>query len=42
MMIVYINEIINNIIKIAYFTMKIHFVNNLKINILFKTNIIIS
>ena len=40
MMIAYINEIINNIIKTIYFTMKIYLVNDLKVNILFETNII--
>ena len=40
MMIVYINDIINDIIKTAYFTMKIHLINDFKINILFETNII--
>ena len=37
--IAYVNEIINNITKIICFTIKIHFVNDLKINILFETNI---
>ena len=40
MMIVYINDVINNIIKTVYFTMKMHLVNNLKVNILLETNII--
>ena len=41
-MIVYVNDIINNIIKTIFFTMKIHLINDLKINILFETNIITS
>ena len=40
MIIVYINDVINNIIRIICFTMKIYLINNFKINILFKTNII--
>ena len=40
MMIVYVNNIINDIIKTICFTMKVHFVNDLKVNILLETNII--
>ena len=40
MMIVYINDVINDIIKTVCFTMKMHFANDLKVNILFETNII--
>ena len=40
--IAYVNEIINNITKIICFTMEIHFVNDLKINIFLETNIITS
>ena len=42
MIIVYVNDVINNIIKTIYFTMKMHFVNDFKVNILFETNIITS
>ena len=38
--IVYINNIINDITKTIYFTMKIQFINDFKINILLETNII--
>ena len=38
--IIYVNDVINNIIKTIYFTMKMHFINDLKINIFLKTNII--
>ena len=38
--IIYVNDVINNIIRIIYFTMKMHFINDLKINIFFETNII--
>ena len=40
MIIIYINDVINNIIKTTYFTIKIYFINDFKINILFETNII--
>ena len=40
MIIVYINDIINDIIRIIYFTIKIHFMNDFKVNILLKSNII--
>ena len=40
MIIVYINDVINNIIKTIYFMIKTHLINDLKINILFETNII--
>ena len=36
----YVNDVINNITKTACFTMKIHFINDFKINILLETNII--
>ena len=42
MMTVYVNDVINDIIRIIYFTMKIHFMNDLKINIFFETNIMTS
>ena len=40
MIIVYINNVINDIIKTICFTMKIYFMNDFKINILLETNII--
>ena len=42
MMIVYVNNIINNIIKTVCFTIKIYLINDFKINILFETNIMTS
>ena len=42
MIIVYVNDIINNIIKTTCFTMKIHLINDFKVNILFETNIMMS
>ena len=39
MIIIYINDVINDIIKTICFIMKIHFINDFKINILFKTDI---
>ena len=38
--IIYVNNIINDIIKTIYFMMKIYFINDFKINILFETDII--
>ena len=39
-MIVYINDVINSITKTVYFTMKMHLINDFKINIFLETNII--
>ena len=40
MIIVYVNNVINDIIRTIFFTIKMHLVNDLKINIFFETNII--
>ena len=37
---IYIKDIINNVIKIIYFIIKIHVINNFKINIIINMNII--
>ena len=39
---IYIKEIVNDIKRSACLTIKVHVINNLKTNILFKTNIITS
>ena len=39
---IYIIDIIFDVIRIAFFIIKVHLVNNLKINILIDINIIIS
>ena len=38
--IIYVNDVINDIIKTIYFTMKIYLINDFKINIFLETNII--
>ena len=42
MVIVYVNDVINDITRITCFTMKMHLINDLKINILLETNIMTS